>query len=318
MPFIGQQPITGAYSVLDDITTSSTNTYNLLLDGGAYSPASANNLLVSLNGVIQKPGSSFTISGSQITFVPSSGTLSSSDSIDFIIALGDVLSVGTPTDGTVNASKLSTNAVETAKINANAVTVAKMASTLDLSSNTVTLNKNASALVHVASIDVSPGTTTYELNMDYDDFNDFLIIVNNIQGSSTSGNENLDVKFKMDGTLDNGESNPYFTTGSVEFANIRNLNSTDNMELFTTNLPNKHTSGYLHCTNFRGLSEGHPMIQYALGGASNSNNNYGHYTGSCGMEVGSSASNKQVTAMRFAYTAGNVTQVDLEIYGYKR
>ena len=53
MPFIGQQPITGAYSVLDDITTSSTNTYNLLLDGGAYSPASANNLLVSLNGVIQ-------------------------------------------------------------------------------------------------------------------------------------------------------------------------------------------------------------------------------------------------------------------------
>ena len=55
MPFIGQQPITGAYSVLDDITTSATATYNLQLNGGAYSPASANNLLVSLNGVIQKP-----------------------------------------------------------------------------------------------------------------------------------------------------------------------------------------------------------------------------------------------------------------------
>ena len=96
MPFIGQQPITGAYSVLDDITTSATATYNLQLNSGAYSPASANNLLVSLNGVIQKPGSSFTISGSQITF---SSALTSSDSIDFIIALGDVLSVGTPTDG---------------------------------------------------------------------------------------------------------------------------------------------------------------------------------------------------------------------------
>ena len=46
-------------------------------------------------------------------------------------------------------------------------------------------------------------TTTYELNMDYDDFNDFLIVVNNIQGSSGSGSENLDVKFKMDGVLDN-------------------------------------------------------------------------------------------------------------------
>ena len=103
MPFIGQQPITGAYSVLDDITTSATATYNLQLNGGAYSPASANNLLVSLNGVIQKPGSSFTISGSQITF---SSALTSSDSIDFIIALGDVLSVGTPTDGSVTNAKI--------------------------------------------------------------------------------------------------------------------------------------------------------------------------------------------------------------------
>ena len=103
MPFIGQEPLTGAYHVLDAITASATATYNLQLDGGAFSPATANQLLVSLNGVIQKPGSSFTISGSQITF---SSALTSSDSIDFIIALGDVLSVGTPTDGSVDMNKL--------------------------------------------------------------------------------------------------------------------------------------------------------------------------------------------------------------------
>ena len=107
MPFIGQEPITGAYHVLDDITTSATATYNLQLNSGAFSPATANQLLVSLNGVIQKPGSSFTISGSQITF---SSALTPSDSIDFIIALGDVLSVGTPTDGSVTSSKLATGA----------------------------------------------------------------------------------------------------------------------------------------------------------------------------------------------------------------
>ena len=107
MPFIGQEPITGAYHVLDAITASATATYNLQLDGGAFSPATANQLLVSLNGVIQKPGSSFTISGSQITF---SSALTSSDSIDFIIALGDVLSVGTPTDGSVSAAKMATGA----------------------------------------------------------------------------------------------------------------------------------------------------------------------------------------------------------------
>ena len=118
MPFIGQEPLTGAYHVLDAITTSATATYNLQLNSGAFSPATANQLLVSLNGVIQKPGSSFTISGSQITF---SSALTSSDSIDFIIALGDVLSVGTPTDGSVNTAKIATDAVTSAKIATNAV-----------------------------------------------------------------------------------------------------------------------------------------------------------------------------------------------------
>ena len=123
MPFIGQEPITGAYHVLDAITASATATYNLQLNSGAFSPATANQLLVSLNGVIQKPGSSFTISGSQITF---SSALTSSDSIDFIIALGDVLNVGTPTDGSVSTAKLATDAVTTAKIANSAITDAKI------------------------------------------------------------------------------------------------------------------------------------------------------------------------------------------------
>ena len=126
MPFIGQEPLTGAYHVLDAITASATATYNLQLNSGAFSPATANQLLVSLNGVIQKPGSSFTISGSQITF---SSALSSSDSIDFIIALGDVLSVGTPTDGTVSTNKIVNDAVTDAKI-ATGITATKLTGTV--------------------------------------------------------------------------------------------------------------------------------------------------------------------------------------------
>jgi hypothetical protein len=113
MPFIGQQPITGAYSKLDAITTSATATYNLLLGGSAYSPASANHLLVSLNGVMQAPQDSFTVSGSTITFA---SALTSSDSIDFIMALGDVLNIGTPSDGTVSTAKIASGAVTDAKI----------------------------------------------------------------------------------------------------------------------------------------------------------------------------------------------------------
>ena len=124
MPFIGQQPITGAYSKLDSITTSATATYNLQLNGGAYYPQSANHLLVSLNGVMQAPQDSFTVSGSQITFA---SALTSSDSIDFIMALGDVLDIGTPSDGSVNTSQLANDAVTTAKILDANITDAKIA-----------------------------------------------------------------------------------------------------------------------------------------------------------------------------------------------
>ena len=210
------------------------------------------------------------------------------------------------------------DAVTTAKINDANVTAAKLASTLDLSSKTVTLDKSDSALVHLATIDATPNASTYEWSMDYDDFNEFLIIVQNIKGSSTAGGENLDGKFKMDGTLDNGEANPYFVTNTIEFSTTRNLNSTDNMEFMTTNNPSKHHSGFWHCTNFRGLGEGHPTIFFTCGGARNSSNDYGLYQGATGMEVGSSASTKQLTAIRIAFTAGNVAEVNLEIYGYKR
>ena len=151
MPFIGQEPITGAFHKLDAITTSSTNTYDLLLNGGAYSPASANHLMVSLNGVIQSPGSSFTISGSQITFVPSSGTLSSSDSIDFIMALGNVLDVGTPTDGTVSENKIVNGAVTNAKI-ASGITSSKLSGALPAISGASLTSLPNGNLIQVATL----------------------------------------------------------------------------------------------------------------------------------------------------------------------
>jgi len=106
MPFIGTQPEVGGYSVLDALTASATASYTLQLNSANFSPSSANQLLVSLNGVIQKPGSSFTVSGSTLTF---SSALDSSDSIDFIISMGEPLLIGTPSDATVTGNKLASN-----------------------------------------------------------------------------------------------------------------------------------------------------------------------------------------------------------------
>ena len=108
MSYIGKEPQTGAYSMLDALTASATASYSLTLDSVAFVPESANHLIVSLNGHIQKAGSSFTVSSSTLTF---SSALTSSDSIDFVLALGNVLDIGTPSDATVTNAK--TNFVST-------------------------------------------------------------------------------------------------------------------------------------------------------------------------------------------------------------
>lgn len=103
MAYIGKQPTVGNFVKLDAITTSATTTFNLTNGGVAYSPQSPNHCLVSLNGILQAPTDSFTISGSTIIF---SSALTTSDVIDFIIVLGDVLNIGTPSDNTVSLAKL--------------------------------------------------------------------------------------------------------------------------------------------------------------------------------------------------------------------
>jgi hypothetical protein len=113
MPYIGKSPVAGGFHKLDNLTASATATYALTLGGAAYYPESANQLLVSLNGVIQAPQDSFTVSGSNIVF---DSALTASDSIDFIVALGDVIGVGSVTDGAITTAKLGNGAVTDAKI----------------------------------------------------------------------------------------------------------------------------------------------------------------------------------------------------------
>jgi hypothetical protein len=123
MAYLGRQPIIGNYQVLDALTASATATYALTKGGVAVFPQTPANCIVSLNGVIQAPFDSYTISGSNIVFA---SALTGSDSIDFITVLGDVLNVGTVSDGTVTTAKLADSSVTTAKLNDASVSLAKL------------------------------------------------------------------------------------------------------------------------------------------------------------------------------------------------
>ena len=115
MPYIGKQPTVGNFQVCDAISVvNGQAAYTMQVGSANVEPETAFHMLVSLNGVLQKPGSSFTISGSTITFA---SNLATGDVIDFIILLGDVLNIGTPSDDTVATASIQANAVTAAKLN---------------------------------------------------------------------------------------------------------------------------------------------------------------------------------------------------------
>jgi|DEB0MinimDraft_4_1074332.scaffolds.fasta_scaffold29191_3 hypothetical protein len=102
--YIGKTPTVGNFQVCDAISVvNGQAAYTLQVGGTNVAPESANHMLVSLNGILQKPGSSFTISGSTMTFA---SNLATGDVIDFVQILGNVLDLGVPSDGTVTSAKI--------------------------------------------------------------------------------------------------------------------------------------------------------------------------------------------------------------------
>ena len=119
MAYIGREPQIGNFQVCDAISVvNGQAAYTMQVSSVNVSPETANHMIVSLNGVLQKPGSSFTVSGSTITFA---SNLVTGDVIDFIHILGSVLDLGVPSDDTVATSSLKANSVTAAKFNADVI-----------------------------------------------------------------------------------------------------------------------------------------------------------------------------------------------------
>ena len=77
----------GSYDALDDITLSSSKTtYNLTKGNFSFEPISADNIICSINGVVQN--GNFSVVGSTITFTDTS--FSSSDKMDYILHIRTV------------------------------------------------------------------------------------------------------------------------------------------------------------------------------------------------------------------------------------
>jgi hypothetical protein len=105
MAYIGKTPVIGNFVKLDAISVVNGQAAYTMQNGGVNftSYDNVNQFLVSLNGILQSPTDSFTVSGSTLTFA---SNLSTGDVIDFVMVLGNTLDIGTPSDNTVSLAKL--------------------------------------------------------------------------------------------------------------------------------------------------------------------------------------------------------------------
>ena len=149
MAFIGRQSgQLGNYIRCNTITPDgSTTTFALtnVVNSAAVAPGSENNVICSVSGVIQAPGSAFSINNTNIVF---SAAPTATDVVDFVLVLGQTIDIGTPSDGTVAAAQLH--------------------STLNLASKTVTLPNtsvtnaqlaNSSITINGSSVALGGSTT---------------------------------------------------------------------------------------------------------------------------------------------------------------
>ena len=136
--------------VLDNITFDGSSSYSITKGSVAFTPNSAQSLLISIDGVVQ--ATNFTVNSSTIDFgvaIPSTSVC------NFFLHYGTgVMTV--PSDGSVTTAKLGDNAVSSAKINDGAITSAKLGTNVGgkvLQAQTFVTTGNATNTTSLSYID---------------------------------------------------------------------------------------------------------------------------------------------------------------------
>lgn len=116
MAYLGNTPQTGQYRKMDSLSfDGTTNTFNITIDGVAFTPPTAYAMMISLNNVILNPDIGFSVSGSSISFATPPAALTPF----FGLIFGDTLYTGTPSDATVIDSKIAVGTISYDKFSTN-------------------------------------------------------------------------------------------------------------------------------------------------------------------------------------------------------
>ena len=212
MSYIGREPQIGNFQMCDAISVVNNQAAYTMQVGGVAVIAGGNfNVIASVNGVVQKAGTSFTISSSTITF---SQNLVTGDVIDFILILGSVLDLGVPSDGTVTTGKIADNAVTSAKL-ASGLAFGKIGQIVQASDDTQTSLTSTSYVDTGLSATITPSSTSSKVLIMWNNqlktttgtSNNILAVIRTLKGSTEVGGG---TKMRTDGfTGESGFTSSY-------------------------------------------------------------------------------------------------------------
>ena len=326
MAYIGQSPSIGNFQVCDAIiVVNGQAAYTMQVSSVNVVPETANHMIVSLNGIIQKPGSSYTVSGSTITFA---SNLATGDVIDFIHILGSVLDLGVPSDDTVSTAKISANAVTAAKFNADVISGQTALATAPADTDEFlvsdagvlkridySLIKGGGMFEFISETTISSDTTNIDFTTLSTDYKDFYFAIQNLHPA------NDEPRLYMRVFTGTGGSQAVVTSSSYGYAEIMrnettvtdNNNSSDHMrvshQVGNANEESISSEVFLynpHSTTFHKLVKAHTVLMN-LSGLVTIDNWGSKY-----------AATTAVTGVRFFFQTGDIGSGKIAMYGRKR
>ena len=326
MAYIGKQPVVGNFQKCDAISVvNGQAAYTLNVGGAAVTPENANHMLVSLNGVLQAPGDSFTVSGSTLTFA---SNLATGDVIDFVIILGDVLDLGTPSDNSISTAKLVANSLTAAKFNADVISGQTALAETPADTDELLLSdagvlkrvdfshlKGGGMWEFISSTNVTSGVSEVDFTTLSTDFIDFCIVITDIHPATDS------VKLYSRVFTGTSGSQAIVTSSSYHFANVVHDNQVDQdngtgqdkIELSRPMGSDDNEASSLevvlfnpHSTTFHTIMKCHAVLQQQDTGRTGILNSAGKY-----------AATTAVTGIRFYFSSGNIDNGRFSLYGRK-